>query len=60
MREKWSKSLNLLTLFFVISSPSKCIVDVFMFPIYTVKLSFRTLISKLANICVLPTFVEKI
>lgn len=59
MREKWSKSLNLLTLFFVIS-PSKCIVDVFMFPIFTVKLSFRTLISKLANICVLPTFVEKI
>lgn len=60
MHEKRSKSLNLLTLFFVISSPSKCIVDVFMFPIFTVKLSFRTLISKLANICVLPTFVEKI
>lgn len=60
MREKRSKSLNLLTLFFVISSPSKCIVDVFMIPIFTVKLSFRTLISKLANICVLPTFVEKI
>lgn len=60
MREKRSKSLNLLTLFFVISSPSKCIVDVFMFPIFTVKLSFRALISKLANICVLPTFVEKI